>query len=106
MPQNLNDLSQNDLLSNIDSDIYNKRQSNCQYFDGLFFNKMFESMNNMSIFHSNIRSSSCSLSNLKCYLEKINLNFSTIGISENWGSLQIIDFQNTNSYSHECTHQW
>ena len=90
---------QNDLLSNIDPYIINKRQSNCQYFDSLFFNNMFGSI-------STIRSLSCNLSNLKCYLEKINLDFSIIGISENWGTLQNIDIQNINGYSHEYMHHW
>ena len=62
MPQNVNDFNHNDLLSNIDPDINDNRQSSCKYFDSTLFNNKFGSMNNMSIFHCNIRSSSHNLS--------------------------------------------
>ena len=91
MPQNVNDFNHNDLLSNIDPDINDNRQSSCQYFDSTLFNNKFGSMNNMSIFHCNIRSSSHNLSHLKNYLATLNLEFSIIGISENWGTIQNID---------------
>ena len=100
MPQNVNDFNHNDLLSNIDPDINNNRQSSCQYFDSTLFNNKFGSMNNMSIFHCNIRSSSHNLSHLKNYLATLNLEFSIIGISENWGTIQNIDVQNIPGYSH------
>ena len=50
MPQNVNDFNHNDLLSNIDPDINDNRQSSCQYFDSTLFNNKFGSTNNMSIF--------------------------------------------------------
>ena len=80
----LNDFNHNDLLSNIDPDINDNRQSSCKYFDSTLFNNKFGSMNNMSIFHCNIRSSSHNLSRLKNYLATLNLEFSIIGIGENW----------------------
>ena len=101
MPQNVNDFNHNDLLSNIDPDINDNRQSNCQYFDSTLFNNKFGNMNNMSIFHCNIRSSSHNLSHLKNYLATLNLEFSIIGISENWGTIQNIDVQNIPGYSHK-----
>ena len=55
MPQNVNDFNHNDLLLNIDPDINDNRQSSCQYFDSTLFNNKFGSMNNMSIFHCNIK---------------------------------------------------
>ena len=58
MPQNVNDLYHKGRLSNIDPDINDKRQSGCQYFNSTLSNNTFESVNNMSIFHCNIRSSS------------------------------------------------
>ena len=58
-------------------------------------------MNNMSIFHCNIRSSLHNLSHLKNYLATLNLEFSIIGISENWGPIQNIDVQNIPGYSHK-----
>ena len=101
MPQNVNDFNHNDLLSNIDPDINDNRQSSCKYFDSTLFNNKFGSMNNMSIFHCNIRSSSHNLSHLKNYLATLNLEFSIIGISENWGTIQNIDVQNIPGYSHK-----
>ena len=101
MPQNVNDFNHNDLLSNIDPDLNDNRQSSCQYFDSTLFNNTFGSMNNMSIFHCNIRSSSHNLSHLKNYLATLNLEFSIIGISENWGTIQNTDVQNIPGYSHK-----
>ena len=82
MPHNVNDFNHNDLLSNIDPDINDNRQSSCQYFDSTLYNNTFVSMNNMSIFHCNIRSSSHNLAHLKNYLATLNLKFSIIRISE------------------------
>ena len=101
MPQNVNDFNHNDLLSNIDPDINDNRQSSCQYFDSTLFNNKFGSMKNMSIFHCNIRSSSHNLSHLKNCLATLNLEFSIIGISENWGTIQNIDVQNIPGYSYK-----
>ena len=101
MPQNVNDFNHNDLLSNIDPDINDNRQSSCHYFDSTLFNNKFGSMNNMPIFYCNIRSSSHNLSHLKNYLATLNLEFSIIGISENWGTIQNIDVQNIPGYSHK-----
>ena len=105
IPININDtndtINHNDLMSNIDPDINDNRQSSCQYFDSTLFNKKFGSMNNMSIFHCNIRSSSHNLSHLKNYLATVNLEFSIIGISENWGTIESIDVQNIPGYSHK-----
>ena len=55
MPQNINDFNHNDLLSNIDPGINDNRQLGCQYFDSTLFNNTFGNMNNMSIFHCDIR---------------------------------------------------
>ena len=55
MPQNINDFNHNDLLSNIDPGIKDNRQLSCQYFDSTLFNNKFGNMNNMSIFHCDIR---------------------------------------------------
>ena len=100
MPQNVNDFNHKDLLSNIDPDINDNRQSSCQYFDSTLFNNNFGSMNNMSIFHCNIRSLSHNLSHLNNYLAALNLEFGIIGISENWRTIQNIDVQNIPGYSH------
>ena len=75
--------------------------NNCQYFDSTLFNNTFGSMNHMPIFHCNIRSSSHNLSHLKNYLATLNLEFSIIGISENWGTIQNIEVQNIPGYSHK-----
>ena len=58
MPQNVNDLYHKGRLSNIDPDINDKQQSGCQYFNSTLFNNTFKSVNNMSLFYYNIRSSS------------------------------------------------
>ena len=36
-----------------------------------------------------------------CYLQTLNVNFSIIGISENWGTVENIDVQTMPGYSHE-----
>ena len=87
---NVNDFNLNDLLSNIDPDINDNRRSSCQYFDSTLFNSTFGSMNNMSIFHCNIRSSLHNFSLLKNYLATLSLEFCIIAISENWGTIQNI----------------
>ena len=101
MPQNVNGFNHNDLLSNIDPDINDNRQSSCQYFDSTSFNNKFGSINNMLIFYCNIRSSSHNLSHLKNYLAALNFEFSIIGISKNWGTIQNIYVQNIPGYSHK-----
>ena len=110
MSQNVNYFNHIDLLSNIDPDINDKRQSSCYYYDSTLFNNTFGSMNNMFIFHCNIRLSSHNLTHLKNYLSTLILEFSIIGISENWGTIQNIDVDNILYswlftqilYTHQC----
>ena len=51
--------------------------------------------------HSDIRSSSVNICQLKSYLQTLNVNFIIICISENWGTVENIDVQTMPGYSHE-----
>ena len=70
-PENMNesvdiinlDSTNNDLLAHIDPDInYDIQQARCKYYNSEEFTKTFKQLNNLSIFHSNIRSSAAHIS--------------------------------------------
>ena len=77
----------NDLLSQIDPDLnYNTlyAQNECKYYTINNFNETFKKKDNLSIFHSNIRSSNAHINDIKCYLATLCTQFSFIGFSETW----------------------
>ena len=41
------------------------------------------------------------LCQLKSYLQTLNVNFSIVGVSENWGTVENIDVQTMPGHSHE-----
>ena len=101
MPLNVHDNSRNDALATIDPDVHIRRFTNCQYFDIAKFNSKFKNEYSLSMLHTNIRSSSRNICQLKSYLQTLNVNFSIIGISENWGTVENIDVQTMPGYTHE-----
>ena len=40
------------------------------------------------------------INDLKCYLSTLNIDFSIIGLSENWGKQDTIDLRNLHGYIH------
>lgn len=94
----------NDLLSQIDPDLnYNTlyAQNECKYYTINNFNETFKIKDNLSIFHSNIRSSNAHINDIKCYLATLCTQFSFIGFSETWEtetSINNISGYNCNSF--------
>ena len=101
MPPNDHDNSRNDALATIDPDVHIRRFTNCQYFEIAKFNSKFKNEYSLSMLHTNIRSSSRNICHFKSYLQTLNVNFSIIDISENWGTVENIDVQTMPGYSHE-----
>ena len=90
--------SNNDFFTDIDPDLnyINHTNKKCSYYTINEFNKDYfnynKRKNNLSLFHTNIRSSSPNkINDLKCYLSTLNIDFSIIGLSENWGRQDTID---------------
>ena len=101
--------NKNDFLADIDPDIncantdYNKK---CVYytiekFNNNICNNTDEKLTQLSLFHTNIRSSaSKNLNDLLCYLSTLKIKFGIIGLSENWGKEDDIDLRNIAGYKH------
>ena len=51
--------------------------------------------------HANIKSFSRNISQLKSYLQTLNVNFSIMGSSENWGTVEKIGIQTSPGYFQE-----
>ena len=97
----------NDFFTDIDPDLnyINHTNKKCSYYTINEFNKDYfnynKRKNNLSLFHTNIRSSSHNkINDLKCYLSTLNMDFSIIGLSENWGKQDTIDLRNLPGYIH------
>ena len=97
----------NDFFTDIDPDLnyINHTNKKCSYYTINEFNKDYfnynKRKNNVSLFHTNIRSSSHNkINDLKCYLSTLNIDFSIIGLSENWGKQDTIDLRNLPGYIH------
>ena len=97
----------NDFFTDIDPDLnyINHTNKKCSYYTINEFNKDYfnfnKRKNNLSLFHTNIRSSSHNkINDLKCYLSTLNIDFSIIGLSENWGKQDTIDLRNPPGYIH------
>ena len=75
---------------------------NCKYYIEESFNTTFKRnlMNNFSLFHINIRSLPKHHTELSCYLENLNVNFSVIGISETWLNDSNCELYGIAGYSH------
>ena len=77
-----------------------------QYYTINKFNKDYfnynKRKNNLSLFHTNIRSSSHPKINLKSYLSALNIEFNIIRLSENWDKQDTgtIDLRNLPGYIH------
>ena len=92
-----------DFFTDIDPDLnyINHTNKTCSYYTINEFNKDYfnynQRKNYLSLFHTNIRSSS---QNLKCYLSTLNIDFSIIGLSKTWGKQDTIDLRNLPGYIH------
>ena len=94
MPDNVNEFKLNDILSNSDPNRSNFNSCNSsRYYTSIELKKQRGHYNNVSIFHTNIRSSIQNLNQLKCYLNSLDVNFSIIGLSKTRGKPQHIDMQ-------------
>ena len=63
------------------------------------------SMNNLSMFHINIRSIIKKFNDLDCYLSLLKQKFSIIGISETWFSYQTYGLYEFENYSHTAMYR-
>ena len=97
----------NDFFADIDPDLnfINHANKNSSYYTIKEFQKEYynnkERKNNLSLFHTNIRSSSHKkINDLKCYLSTLGIEFSIIGLTENWGKQHNIDLRNLSGYKH------
>ena len=98
----------NDVFADVDPDLkfIHHANNNSSYYTISEFKKEYsknkERKNNFSIFHTNIRSSSHKkINDLKCYLSTLGIEFSLIGLSENWGKHLNIDLRNISGYKHQ-----
>ena len=96
---NIPNNSANDELSEIDPDkcIQNNLSKKCNYYNQAEFNATFSANRNLSIMHTNIRSSEANLKEFSYYLNEINVEFTFIILSETWATnLICIQYQDTN----------
>ena len=100
MPDNVHDSNNNDILSTIDPDRCINGRANRHYFDSNEFNTKLNKTDRFSIFHTHIGSSKHNISQLMCYLNSINIDFSIIGLIETWRTSVHIDTQNIPGYKH------
>ena len=92
-------------LAEIDPDqnyLRNSKATLCSYHNELSFNESFSKLNNVSIFHVNIRSIPRNLDQLTFYLNSLNHTFSVIAISENWLTPVNKDIYGIQGYTHHC----
>ena len=77
-----------DYLENIDPDV-NLLDSDpiqkCNYYSQPEFNEKFNNTNDLSILHTNIRSSKKNIKQFLWYVNNLNVTFGFIGLSEFWG---------------------
>ena len=83
--------SNNDILTDIDPDINNLTpnglKNQCKGYDTS--NEMGKDIcfqNNITMLHANIFSSTQKIKRLMYYIDKLNINFTFIGLSETWAS--------------------
>ena len=93
----------NDFLTDIDADLHilNQRNSNeCQYYNISTFNNKINVTQNISLIHTNIRSSNKNLKDFIYYIDSLNTKFSFIALSEVWGDSITISQQHISDYVH------
>ena len=93
-----------DYLENIDPDV-NLLDSDpiqkCNYYSQPEFNEKFNNTNDLSILHTNIKSSKKNIKQFLWYVNNLNVTFGFIGLSEVWGgNNHTIETQSIPGYTH------
>ena len=93
-----------DYLEKIDPDVSlldSASLRKCNYYSQPEFNEKFNNTNDLSILHTNIRSSKKNIKQFLWYVNNLNVTFSFIGLSEVWGGHNhTIETQSIPGYTH------
>ena len=93
-----------DYLEDIDPDVNlldSGSQQKCNYYSQPEFNEKFNNTNDLSILHTNIRSSKKNIKQFLWYVNNLNVTFGFIVLSEVWGgNNHTIETQSIPGYTH------
>ena len=95
--------SNNDCLAHIDPDSQITRNglvSQCKYYDEKQFNNIVIGNSNISMIHTNIRSSQKNLRDFVCSIDNLGIRFNFIVLTEIWGDSDKAQLNTIKGYRH------